>query len=67
MTKANTSQANANTNKRDALVVDEIWLIILPDRPTVTDPTGVLEMLVKGELTVILGRLVLLCDSFVSE
>ena len=45
-----------NTNKRDARVVEEIWLIILPESPTVTEPTGsVPPSAMRGDVTVILG------------
>ena len=47
--------ATVKTNKRDALVVEEIWLIILPESPTVTEPEFVLSLVIIGELTIIFG------------
>ena len=40
------------TNNKEALVVDEICEIILPDNPTVTDPTFLFSFVIIGELTV---------------
>ena len=54
ITKANTSHATEKTNKREALVVEEIWLMILPESPTVTEPIGFASPIaVSGEVTLI--------------
>ena len=65
ITKANTIQATAKTNNNDALVVEDIWLIILPESPIVTAP--IIGLSFNGELTVILGFFMCFLESLRQE
>ena len=57
ITNAKTIQATVNTKSNEALVVEEISVIMLPERPIVTDPIFNPFALTIGELTIIFGFL----------
>ncbi len=52
------------TKIKDVLVVEEIWLIIFPDKPTITEPIGSALpsfLTIIGELSAIFD----VCERFV--